>query len=123
MQRSIDSEALLPVAPPPPSPLSLPGRIPSVIVVKDVSVPGGASKGKGKAKQPSLKASKKAGKGNAKLTSFAGVILDVQLRNPRGTSVAGISSHLQTFGVKKKPRPKNSPLTEKDVDHSLYLWL
>ncbi|KAJ6467540.1 hypothetical protein C8R47DRAFT_813889 [Mycena vitilis] len=66
---------------------------------------------------------KKAHAQNSKLTGFGftSTRQPKQQVDPLSTSVAGISSKLDSLGIKKIKKPV-AQCTDRDIDHSLYLW-
>ncbi|KAJ7225313.1 hypothetical protein GGX14DRAFT_386232 [Mycena pura] len=81
-----------------------------------------ANPGSSKIKKSKSKRNRdKVSQSNTKLTShgFSATKASLDL-NPK--SVAGVSTKLESMGVKKTAKRKPEQCTDKDIDHSLYLW-
>ncbi|KAJ6471507.1 hypothetical protein C8R45DRAFT_1078301 [Mycena sanguinolenta] len=59
---------------------------------------------------------------NTVLTSYRFTVAKVTPSSPSTPSVAGISSHLAALGVPSTTQKKPERCTERDIDHSLYLF-
>ncbi|KAJ7814015.1 hypothetical protein B0H14DRAFT_2604459 [Mycena olivaceomarginata] len=123
LHHSIHGDIFSPVA---PASLASPAPTKSTAVTSPaVDTPSSASaKGRGKQTKDSTPSKPKKKK---KITTQASNLLAFGFRQDKivsapPCSMAGISSHLASLGLKKVKPKKPKDCTKRDVDHSMYLW-